>query len=492
MKFFITWLVFALVIFVTSKANAQSVSATSGTVAVATVTGISVNTTTRVVTVSVSSVFSNSAFGRWGVTWIGTNPANNIGTQNLRSSNGNNGSYTNDRTFTYPLGSTVTVYMGAYIYQASGDNEKYNANQISFVLGADGSINPTPTLSPSGGAGSILTGQTFNGTASGRLGTGAYNISIVSGAGSASINATTGAFTVTAGSTGGVVNYKVWISSGGGYGRSPDASANITVGLSKKVRVTIPANNGQFPIVYKLYQGGVEIGSTTQLAGASAIITTIDVGDDDSPVTMKSFTSGIMTDGVVIVEDVAGVIELDIPTVITPTADPSTPPVTITPPVTSSTLAQTAQDSQPALVWSSTGGTSGDALTNGVFREGVGKVVNAMTGGDMEPIPDQTPQIEALEADANTKLDTMFGGLESVGDATGDVQADLESRKPTLVGVEGSQWVYTLPMPMLTENIVIDLTWAETPINLMRTVIKVAFLLFMWFLYGRTLRSASV
>lgn len=407
------------------------------------------------------------------------------------------GTQTNNSSVSY----TVTSL------RAAGYTDRFYFRARAEIQGPGGTYNPptldtdfielpglaqSVTLAPDSGNGSLLTGQTFVGTATGAQAGNAYNISIVSGDASASINPSTGDYTVTAGSTSGPVSYKVWVSAGGGYSRSPDVSGSIGVALSKKVKVTIPANNGAYAITYKLYQDGEEIGSVTRLAGASAIITVIDVGASGGSVTMKSFTSGLMMDDVIIVDDAAGTVEADIPIVITPTADPSAPPIAIPPPSTSSPLAQTPLNSQPALVWSSEGGSSGDALTNGVFREGVGKIVGGLGGDPNLTIPDDTPQIEANVADTDAKVGTVLSSLGDVADKTDEVVGDVTSKKPVFTAVTGSQYVYVLPMPMLPQPITIDLSFIETPIQLMRTVIKVAFLLFMWFLYAKTLKSASV
>lgn len=350
----------------------------------------------------------------------------------------------------------------------------------------------TVTLSPSGGAGAILTGQTFSGTASGAQAGNSYNISITSGSGGASINPSTGAYTVTAGPQGGLIHYKVWVSAGNGYARSADAEANIAVSLSKKVKVTIPANSGKYPITYKLYQGGVEIGSHTQMPGATAFIVTIDVGANDGPVTMKAFTQGIITDGVVFVDDVSGNVEETLPVTVTPSADPTTPPTTVPPPnTTTPTTTPPKPGGSSGVVWSSTGGAGTDALTNSTYREGVGKIIDTLTG--------DLPQAESQDSDINTTVTQSTTDAQSVMDAAADVSDNIQTAKtalsdkqPILADVTGSQMVYSFTLAQIGKTWTVDLSDYATPINLMRTVIKVLFMLFMWFLYARTLRSSQV
>ena len=158
------------------------------------------------------------------------------------------------------------------------------------VLEADGLVRRF--TGGDGAAATLVTGQTFNGTASGAQSGNAYNISVVSGSAGASMNSSTGAYTVTP-SGAGLVTYKVWISEGGGYSRSADAQASISVTASKKVTVTIPANNSEYPITYTLKQGDVVIGTHVQQPGATAHIVQIDVGANDGLVTLTATTTGI-------------------------------------------------------------------------------------------------------------------------------------------------------------------------------------------------------
>jgi len=378
----------------------------------------------------------------------------------------------------------------------------YNSGDTSHIAGHGSTLpgsgptsdlSQTASLSPDGGSGAILTGQTFSGTATGAQAGNSYNISITSGSGGASINPSTGAYTVTAGPTGGLIHYKVWISAGGGYERSADVEANIAVTLSKKVKVTIPANNGQYSITYKLYQGGVEIGSHIQMPGASAIIVTIDVGTNEGPVTMKSFTNGIMTDGVVFVEDVSGNVEEVLPVTITPTADPDAPPTTIPPPNTTNPTTTTPKPGGVSgTVWSSTGGAGTDALTNATYREGVDKMMDKMEGKEAPEAPSQDEAIDATVSNSQVVADSVLEVAANVRDNIDDAAGAIVDMKPVLTNVSGNQLVYTYTLAQINKTWTIDLSFAQGPITLMRTVIKVLFMLFMWFLYARTLRSSQV
>jgi len=380
----------------------------------------------------------------------------------------------------------------------------YNPGDTSHIAGhgstlpGDGPVSDLPqtvSLSPDGGSGAILTGETFTGTATGAQAGNSYNISITSGSGGASINPSTGAYTVTAGPTGGLIHYKVWISAGGGYARSADVGANIAVSLSKKIKVTIPANNGKYPITYILFNGaGVQVGSDiVQMPGATAIITVIDVGAQDGPFTLKSYTQGITTDGVVFVDDAEGGVEETISTTIPSSADPTTPPTTVMPPNTSTPNTSTpTPGGKTGVVWSSTGGAGSDALTNSTYREGVGKIIDELQGGEIPQAPSQDEAINAEVENSQTVVDGVLNTAAVVRKNTDDAAAAIVDIKPVLVNVSGNQLVYTYTLAQIGKTWTIDLTFLETPINLMRTVIKVLFMLFMWFLYARTLRASQV
>lgn len=378
-----------------------------------------------------------------------------------------------------------SVGIRAYVQTSSSggvDNWSYETMPL---------LTQTVTLSPNGGAAAIVKGQTFSGTATGAQAGNPYNISIVSGQGSAAINSATGAYTVTANGAG-LITYKVWVSAGGGYERSQDAQASIAVAESQKVKVTIPANNGKYPITYKLYQGGGEIGSYTQMPGGSAYILTIDVGANDGQVTMKAFTQGIMTDGVVFVDDVSGNVEEVLPVVINPSSNPDAPSSVIPAPnTTTSTTAPPSAGGASGVVWSSTGGAGSDALTNSTYREGVGKIIDTLTG-DLPQADSQEAQMNANEADSTTAARSVLDDAADVSDNVKQVREALVGKQPVLVDVSGSQYVYSYTFAQIGKTWTIDLSFIATPVNLMRTVIKVLFLLFMWFLYARTLRSAQV
>lgn len=297
----------------------------------------------------------------------------------------------------------------------------------------------TVTLTPDGGSASIVTGQTFNGTASGAQGGNAYNIAVISGTASASINATTGAYTVTAGATAGLVSYSVWASAGNGYSRSSDVTGVLSVTLSKKVTVTIPANNGPQPIQYELRQGGSLIGTRTQMPGDTAIIQQIDVGANAGEVTVTSKVLGVVADGTsyVVSDNPTDSIPTETETTVIPSNDPATPPAPVTPPPAAQAITQTKPSSQGGVVWSAGNGSQDpaeqkDLLTNQVYREGATNVVKAvfslstLVSELLTTTKDKDTAEQDLADDRPTASDMQTQGDEAKADSENAVLGALD------------------------------------------------------------------
>jgi len=320
-----------------------------------------------------------------------------------------NASSSFSKTVVLPVGGTI----------AGGGNwngSTYNSPVTLFTRAGS----QTASLSPDGGAASIVEGQTFVGTASGAQGGNPYNISIVSGPGSASINSSTGAYTVTANGSG-LIHYKVWISAGGGYTRSPDAESNIAVTNSAKVKVTVPANNGSYPIVYKLWQNGVVVGTHTQMPGASAFIVVLPVSASDGPVTMTSQTQGVMINDGIVTEVPGGVID-NPETTLTPSIDPPTTVVPPPPDVKAPGTSVTSKLPRVKVTWGASGqgstpSTQTDILTNKTYREGVEKQLE-QSGIELK-LADERPSESDMESKGQAAKAEAEASLSEVGSSIG-------------------------------------------------------------------------
>jgi len=283
----------------------------------------------------------------------------------------------------------------------------------SIVLGM---VPLTQTVSLSNPTVPDVAGHTITGTATGSQAGNPYNISIVSGPGSAAINSTTGAYSITATGAGTIV-YKIWISGGaGGYLRSTDAVVTGNSGASNKIKVTIPANHSDFPIIYTLTQGGEVVGTFTQQPGADPYILTLDVGASGGSVTMTSAYSGVKFEDNHFVVSPGSTADTGVTNTFTPSTDPSTTPAT--PPKGSTGGSGGAKDpSNPAnnsgTVWTNNTQsttdptTQTDLLTNATFREGV---ENLMEGG--ETYLEDSAYVDASASEApttNVSVDQVHG-----------------------------------------------------------------------------------
>jgi len=225
-----------------------------------------------------------------------------------------------------------------------------------------------------------IVGHSITGNASGAESGNPYNISVTSGSISAAINSTTGAYTIIANGPG-PATYKVWISEGGGYTRSNDAQGSGTIAEGYKVTITIPANTGDFTIIYTVTQDGVIVGSTTQPPHSNARIVVITV-PNDHPVTVSSRTVGIKwEDGHnVVTNNPADGVDNPDPTIVNPSQNPSNPPTPVNPPPTNNSTDPGNPSNSGGEVWTDDPNTTDpaqqtDLLTNKTFREGIEKLV---------------------------------------------------------------------------------------------------------------------
>lgn len=397
-------------------------------------------------------------------------------------------------------GSAVATYGGGgtnpYASPQSGSATLLPGQTIVAITGAFSYTRPDATqvvsLYPGGGASAILTGQTFHGIATGAQAGNSYNISIVSGGGGASINASTGDFTVTAGPTGGLIHYKVWISAGGGYARSADVESNIAVSLSKKVTVTIPANTGSYTITYTLKQGGVVIGTYVQVPGHGNYIMQVDVGANDGPVTLLATTTGVTTDGVSYIDDPLREVTQVISETILPTT--STTPVSVPPPSTNNAQAP-APAASGGTVWSSGNGSADpaaqkDLLTNQVFREGIDKLfVNDqnMTPGDTLDTSDVETQHGVLTADKVTGIVNKLPGRPTF-EAVGSASPVLAITLPLITGVSGGSG----GLSFTNEDYVFSFNFTDwvTRLAWLRELIRVILMVWLFVAITRQVRES--
>jgi len=143
----------------------------------------------------------------------------------------------------------------------------------------------------------IKNGEYITGSSSGAGETGnSYNIRVISGPVSASINSTTGAFTIFGNGIGEYV-VGVWISEGNCYERSNEAnpSGSVIVSTRNKATVTLDNKGHDTPTTFKVYQDGNLLQTYVVPAGESLItsLTTPTTGR----LTITSVTSDLVKNG---------------------------------------------------------------------------------------------------------------------------------------------------------------------------------------------------
>jgi len=355
-----------------ASVHAQTITSSSGggTVTLK-VDNVAVNTTTRTVAVTVTVTWA-SVFGRWGEASMGTGSGTGI----TLSPQSGSGTTTVTRNYTYPVGGSVTVNFYTSVYEPSGDNPRFDRKNTSITRPAADAAQ-TVTITPS--TASILAGNSQLFTASG--GHTSYVWSLTGGGALAydGANATVEA------TNGGTYTLSVWAPAGTGWLRSNDATATITAIPSNRVRVSLQANSGKWPVEYVVMQNGEAVATYTQAPGASARIISQVVPTAD-PVTVLSRQIGISQEetGTWTVNP-AGAGPVTTSPEITPIASEEPPAVNVPAPSAPNAQAPTEGNQSYKPVWSS--GTTNtdpanqtDLLTNKTFKEGVDKQVENLAG----------------------------------------------------------------------------------------------------------------
>ena len=275
-------------------------------------------------------------------------------------------------------------------------------------------------------SGTVFGGDNIIGRASGAQSGNTYNIAITSDSGGATINSTTGDYTVTTpGGIDSTVAFKVWISGGSGYDRSNDAVGTVNGAASRQVRYSLPANNSPYPIVFTFTQDGIVVGTVTRQPNDSAVISSFSVGSATGDVKVTATQKGLLIDGVSVLLDSSGNGTISIPTVAnpaTPTADPLSPSVSVTIPVTLPAVSLPAAGA--TNVWAApVASESSNLLTNQVYREGVDK-----TGVSISAVG------EKLVRAVKNLGDLLTGGSGTGGSGTGGTSStptDTEANATT-------------------------------------------------------------
>ena len=474
------WLILFFACFAVSAYAQTSTSSTGGSTITATITGVSVNTTTRTVSVTVTSTFTN-AFGLRGVVWMGLTNSNAIPSQGVADST-QTSPVVKTVNFTYPAGGTVTVYLGTYVFQTSGDNNKFDSKSQAIVYPA-GDQPQTVVITP--GTASLLAGNSQVFTASG--GHTSYVWSL-SGGGALAYD---GASATVQATNGGTYTLTVYAPAGTGWLRSNDATATITSTPSNRVRVSLKANTGSWPIEYIVMQQGEAVATYTQAPGASARIISQVVATTD-PVTVLSRQIGISQEetGTWSVNP-EGAGPTTTSPAITPIASDEPPAVDLPAPAAPAAPAPTqgAQNFKP--VWSSVTPNTNpanqtDLLTNSTFREGVDKQVE-----NLAALKATSDKREKEGDDAKAAGDRWMGGeavtefwnaaqskLTAIASTDADKLSSLAITSSTVAPIAkastislGADIVSGLPNGSFKLDPLASFPWLETMLTVIREII---------------------
>lgn len=309
---------------------------------------------------------------------------------------------------------------------------------------------PTQTAVVQMPPGPYVAGNSYSGFVTGSQSGNPYNASVVSGGGSVAIDSETGEFTVFTPANSGTQVVRFWISDGWGWVRSADVDQTLTVSPSKKVKVTLPANTGAFPIQYTLTQNGVVVGTAIQQAGAAAQIVTVTV-PDSGPVQLTATLLGVGKDGTSWIAD--GVSNVDMGVIATLTPEASDTPTNHDAPIPNTPTSpdpNNPPNTRPPgqvntkVIWSTSGQSSNpsqqtDLLTNKTYREGVEKLLDAQgsTSSEVGAADDVAASIKDLSA--QRPIDgVMTDRGHSEASALSDVFDAVGSRPVTAIDLPDS------------------------------------------------------
>jgi hypothetical protein len=343
----------------------------------------------------------------------------------------------------------------------------------------------TCVLSPNGGSASIAKGQTFSGTMTGAQAGNQYNVAVISGPGSAAMQAG-GAYVITANGTG-LIHYRAWISAGNGYSRSADVFGNIAVTAATTATFDIPANTGTNTITYTFKDNnGNTVDTLVMAPGSAARIHTVTVPAGVTSVTQYSSVTGVKVVDNSLVVDEGNTNPVNIPGTVTAptTTENPPPPATVKPPVTS-----TSVGSGSGSVWSAGNSSSDpsaqkDLLTSSIYREGVDKQVTELKtiSTTAEAQKKQLDKIikyqeDTTETSTKAKANAYLTAEKSVIEAAynekwAEVVGDFAPVKVAAPSVSASAWP-TVNLPIIGTIVFspYEITWLPAVMNVVREVV---------------------
>lgn len=278
-------------------------------------------------------------------------------------------------------------------------------------------------------SGVVYKGSTVTGQASGKASDTSYTLRVTSSTGGGSINSATGVYVLSPSAVG-ALTFEISATASASAGASNVLSGSLDVKESNKFKYMIPFNNGKYPIKYELWQGDTKLGEYTVQPGEGGTIATLDLAANDAPVTVKSYVLGVTSDGVNTVTEGTSQKLSKVETFTPEATDAPTTQNITAPPVADPTASTPAAISERSgTVWSKPTTTAtgtnqaageGDGLTNQVYREGVGKVVDKL---EQIEIAKSKEKETAQKSASDSFLSAKDSGASASSQASGVVPA---------------------------------------------------------------------
>jgi len=474
MKFLV--LVFT-VFLLAASAHAQTITSSSGGGTVTlTIDTVAVNTTTRTVSVTFTVTWASVTYRRASA-WMGTGSGTGI---TLTPQNGS-GTTTQTRNYTYPVGGTVTVNFGTFLYEPVGDNAQF-AHQSGSLVRPAADAPQTITLTPNTSA--VKQGKTVTFTAAG--GHNGYLWSLSGGGGLVETGGALAQFTA---STVGTFTIQVRNASGNGWLESNIATASVTVSQQDKVKAVLPQNKGTRPVEYMMTQGGVTLGTWVQMPGAFPWTVEVEAESTPSPELFSRVVGLMRDDDTGVWNAVTGAFS-PWAKVATLPPSPAPPAVTVNTPNAPNVASAIEGDQSKKGVWTNATTTNSTSnVTNSVFVEGTDKTMGglqdikeALTGGA------ELSEPEMEEHDTDT-ADFTAATITGVGDKM--------PTAPVITPPSGfsSTIQFTFAVPRLRNTpLVTEVSWDAAPyepqINVIRAMGSGCIAIIFFFIYVRTIRGA--
>lgn len=370
-----------------------------------------------------------------------------------------NSSFTQSGSGYFEFSNTVTVdQISSVTLQAVQQDRTYKFDRVNVII----PFRPnSQTISANALTGTGFKNSPITGAATGKAEGSSYRMTITSSSGGGSINSETGQYVLNPSATG-HLTFQIYAIASPGNLESNILNGDYFINESNKFKYSIPFNDGKFPLRYELWQSGIMVGSTIVQPGQGGTIATIDLGANSGGVEMRSFVLGVMSDGINTIiekgsETLQQVKSYTPQQVETPTIQPlNLPPLSSLNASVPNSISESTSTvwSKPTAIstQSNTVAGEGDGLSNQIYREGVGKLL------------DKLDQIEVNKSKDKANSQTLSVAAHDASISSGAAAASSASSKipnpgsfPSALTVSSSAQNWTIQFPAMFGGSVFDL-----------------------------------